>query len=341
MSDLSLTGLHHMSAITGNTARNVAFYTDVLGLRLVKQTVNQDDVSAYHLFYGDNIGHPGTELTFFDFTDAAPNRPGTGMIHEIALRVPDRAALAWWQQHLTAVLSTPLAPGDLQISARGDRLALPFADPDGLRLALVADPLVQGADDAMQWQPWPASPIPAAVAIRGMAAVTMLVARLEPTAHLLTQVLNFREATTYIEGGPLYGDAPLTVYTTGAGGLGTEVHVQARPELARGYPGVGGVHHVAFRTPDDAQQRAWRERLVAARVNVTEVIDRFYFHSLYFREPGHALFEIATDGPGFAADEDINHLGEALALPPFLEPYRREITAGLHPLLAPTEQGGV
>jgi glyoxalase family protein len=338
MSDFSLTGLHHMSAITNNTARNVTFYTKVLGLRLVKQTVNQDDVSAYHLFYGDNIGHAGTELTFFDFANAAPNEPGTGMIHEIALRVPDRAALEWWQHHLTEHLAaSSLATGDLRISDRGGRLALPFADPDGLRLVLLTEPQGRLADDAAHWQPWAASPVPAEVAIRGLAAVTMQVARLEPTAHLLTQVLNFRETLTFTEGGPLYGEMPITVFATAAGGLGAEVHVQARPDLPRGYPGVGGVHHVAFRTPDDAQQIAWRQRLVAARVNVTNVIDRFYFHSLYFREPGHALFEIATDGPGFAADEDSAHLGEHLALPPFLEPQRREIVAQLHPLMAPTE----
>ena len=335
MSDLFLTGLHHMSAITNNTARNVTFYTTVLGLRLVKQTVNQDDVSAYHLFYGDNIGHAGTELTFFDFADAARNRPGTGMIHEIALRVPDRAALDWWQQHLIGALPTPAVQGDLEISERGGRLALPFADPDGLRLVLTTDPQVHVPDDAAHWQPWAASPIPAEFAIRGLASVTMQVAHLEPTTHLLTQVLNFRETMTYSAGGPWFGDTPITVFATAAGGLGAEVHVQARPDLQRGYPGVGGVHHIAFRTPDDAQQGAWRQRLLDAQVNVTNVIDRFYFHSLYFREPGHALFEIATDGPGFASDEDIAHLGEHLALPPFLEPHRREIAAQLHPLMSP------
>ncbi len=333
MSDLSLTGLHHMSAITNNTARNVTFYTTVLGLRLVKQTVNQDDVSAYHLFYGDNIGHAGTEMTFFDFADAAPNRPGSGMIHEIALRVPDRAALEWWQQHLAAALPAPTLEGDGQIGERGGRLALPFADPDGLRLVLTTDPQVTVPDDAARWQPWAASPIPAEFAIRGLAAVTMQVAQLAPTARLLTQVLNFCETQTYGAGGPWFGDTPITVFATAAGGLGAEVHVQERPDLRRGAPGVGGVHHVAFRTPDDAQQLEWQQRLVAAGVGVTDVIDRFYFHSLYFREPGHALFEIATDGPGFAADEDIAHLGEHLALPPFLEPHRREIAAQLHPLM--------
>ena len=334
MSDLSLTGLHHISAITGNTARNVTFYTDVLGLRLVKQTVNQDDVSAYHLFYGDNIGHAGTEVTFFDFPGAIPNRPGTGTIHEIALRVTDRAALEWWQARLTTDIGTPRAAGDLEIIDRAGRLALPFADPDGLRVALVTDPQVTPQDDPAQWQPWAASPVPPAMAIRGLASVTVLVARAEPTAQLLTEVLNFREAGTYIDGGQQFGKTPITIFATAAGGLGAEVHLLARPELPHGMAGVGGVHHVAFRTPDDVQQVAWRERLVAAGVGVTHVIDRFYFHSLYFREPGHALFEIATDGPGFAADEDIAHLGEQLALPPFLEPHRREIVAQLHPLMA-------
>ncbi len=335
MNDLSLTGLHHISAITGDTARNVTFYTQTLGLRLIKQTVNQDDVSAYHLFYGDNIGHPGTEVTFFDFPGATPNRPGVGMIHEIALRVPDQAALEWWRRHMASANLSSLAEGDLTIVDRGGRLALPFADPDGLRVALVADPqATSGNDDASHWQPWAASPIPAAVAIRGLASVTVQVARTEPTANLLTQVLNFRQTGEYVDGGGQYGGAPITVFATAHGGLGAELHLLARPELPRGTPGVGGVHHVAFRTPDDAQQGAWRARLVAAGVGVTEVIDRFYFHSLYFREPGHALFEIATDGPGFTADEDVAHLGERLSLPPFLAPYRREIEAQLHPLMA-------
>lgn len=332
MSNLALTGLHHITAITGNTARNVMFYTRVLGLRLIKQTVNQDDVSAYHLFYGDNIGHAGTEVTFFDFPDAAANRPGTGMIAEVGLRVPDAAALAWWQRHLKATLTTPLAPGDLELTERAGRLALPFTDPDDLHLALLADPQAPTADD--QWQPWAASPIPPEVAIRGLGAITVLVARQEATARLLTEVMQFREMATYTDGGQRYGQTPITIFATAAGGLGTEVHLLARPELPRGLPGVGGVHHAAFRTPDDPQQVAWRQRLVAAGVAVTEVIDRYYFHSLYFREPGHALFEIATDGPGFTADEDIAHLGEHLSLPPFLEPHRQQIEAQLHPLMA-------
>jgi len=335
MSDLTLTGLHHISAITGDTARNVTFYTQTLGLRLIKQTVNQDDVSAYHLFYGDEIGHPGTEVTFFDFPGAAPNRPGVGMIHEIALHVPDHAALEWWREHLAKVALPPRDADALTIVDRGGRLALPFADPDGLRVALVADP--NETADARNWRPWPASPIPPAVAIRGLASVTVQVARLELTAKLLTEVLNFRQTGEYTDDEGLYGGAPITVFSTAEGGLGAEVHLVARPELQRGSPGVGGVHHVAFRTPDDPQQVAWRERLVDAGVGVTEVIDRFYFHSLYFREPGHALFEIATDGPGFTADEDIAHLGERLSLPPFLAPYRREIEAQLHPLMQTTE----
>ena len=184
------------------------------------------------------------------------------------------------------------------------------------------------------WQPWAASPIPAEYAIRGLASVTVLVANAMPTARLLTEVLNFHAAGTYVDAGRLYGETPITIYATAAGGLGAEVHLLAQPGLPRGVPGVGGVHHVAFRTPDDTQQAQWHERLVAAGVGVTNVIDRYYFHSLYFREPGHALFEIATDGPGFTGDEDVAHLGEHLALPPFLERYRAEIAAGLHPLMA-------
>jgi glyoxalase family protein len=330
MNDLALTGLHHITAITGDTTRNVQFYTQVLGLRLVKQTVNQDDVSAYHLFYGDNVGHAGTEITFFDFPGAAANRPGTGIIDEIGLRVPDRAALIWWQRRLKESISSPPAQGDLELTDRAGRLVLPFADPDGLRLALKAESQGKATDD--HWQPWANSPIPPEVAIRGLAAITVLVERSDPTAKLLTEVMNFREVTTYVDGGQRYDRAPIMIYTTGAGGLGAEVHLVARPALPRGRPGVGGVHHAAFRTPDDPQQVLWRQRLASASVGVTEVIDRYYFHSIYFREPGHALFEIATDGPGFTADEDSEHLGEQLSLPPFLEPYRQQIEAQLHPL---------
>src|SRR5215212_1935658 len=257
---MELGGLHHVTAVTGNAPGNLDFYTNTLGLRLVKKTVNQDDVSAYHLFYGDEAGSPGTEVTFFDWAGIGPNLPGTGSIVEIGLRVPDRAALDWWAQWFD---ESGLAHGG--VTEIAGHPTLRFADPEGQHLALVA-----GGSDV--------------------------------------------------------------VFESGPGGPGTEVRVEERPDLPPSRLGSGGVHHVAFRAPNDTEHRAWRDRVRAAGIGITDVIDRYYFKSLYFREPGRILFEIATDGPGFATDEDAEHLGERLALPPFLEPHRAEIEAGLRPL---------
>ena len=317
---LELGGLHHVTAVTAHAAENVAFYTQTLGLRLVKKTVNQDDVSAYHLFYGDEAGHAGTEVTFFDWAMAAPNRPGTGEIAAIALRVDDQATLDWW-----AARFRDLGVAHGSIADRAGRAALPFTDPEGQRLELVEDGGVPGAPAGVAWS---GSPVPAERQIRGLSAVTLVVARLAPTAALLTEVLGFRPARQ--EPSPDGGE--MAVFEAGPGGPGTEVRVLARPDLPRARQGRGGVHHVAFRTPDDEQHQRWQQRLAAAGVNVTPVIDRYYFRSLYFNEPGGVLFEIATDGPGFATDEDAAHLGERLALPPFLEPHRARIEAGLRPL---------
>ncbi len=323
---LQLAGLHHVTAVTGDAPRNVAFYTQVLGMRLVKKTVNQDDVSAYHLFYGDSLGHAGTELTFFDWPDAGANRAGTGTIAAIALRAPDAASLVRWAQRLDAH-AVPHAP----IEERGGRATLAFTDPEGQRLELVAP--APSEESTPGGEPWAGSPVPPADQLRGLHAVRLDVARVGPTAHTLTQAMGFRPSGHYEV--PSANGAPahtVHIYQTGAGGLGTEVQLAERPDLARGRVGIAGVHHVAFRTADDEQQLAWRDRIVASGLQPTPVIDRFYFHSVYFREPGGVLFEIATDGPGFATDEDPAHLGEHLALPPFLEPYRTEIEANLRPI---------
>ncbi|MBV9851869.1 MAG: ring-cleaving dioxygenase [Armatimonadetes bacterium] len=316
---MQLTGLHHVTAVTGDAPANLAFYTDTLGLRLVKKTVNQDDVSAYHLFYGDAAGHPGTEVTFFDWPRIGPNVPGAGGISAIALRVPGPAALEWWARRLTDV---GVQCGDIE--ERGGRLTLDFADPEGQRLQLVDDGGAPGGT------PWPRSPVPAEHGLKGLDGVALTVRRLGPTAEVLTEVLGMRRAREYERQG-----RRVVVFEMGAGGPGAELHVEERPDLSRGHVGAGGVHHVAFRTPDDAEQAAWRGRIRAAGLVTSDLIDRFYFRSLYFREPGGVLFEIATDGPGFAADEDPAHLGERLSLPPFLEPQRRRIEAGLRPLAGP------
>lgn len=324
---MQLTGLHHLTAVTANAAENVRFYTEVLGLRLVKKTVNQDDVSAYHLFYGDSEGSPGTELTFFDWSYTAPRRHGTGTVSEVGLRVPDADALIWWGARFKE-----LGVKHEEIIERNGRATLVFEDSEGQRLALVEDdaqPKVAGGT------PWTGSPVPEKYAIRGLNHVTTTVARLDLTEHVLTEVMGFKPSGSYAIAGENAGE--VLVYSTGEGGPGAELHVALRPNLQRGTVGRGGVHHVAFRTPTDETHAAWQERLAGAGINVTPVIDRFYFRSLYFREPGGVLYEIATDGPGFATDEDAAHLGERLSLPPFLERRRAEIEAGLKPLTASSE----
>ena len=318
---MQLHGLHHLTAVTGNAPGNVTFYTQVLGLRLVKKTVNQDDVSAYHLFYGDAQGNAGTEVTFFDWARIPKHQPGVGDISSTGLRVPGRASLDWWASRLDEFGIKHSGVHD-----RGGRLTLAFTDPEGQRLQLVDDGGAAGG------KPWADSPIPAEHFIRGLDNVTLTVRRLEPTAQVLTQVLGMREDRSYTHDGHA-----VTVFAMAEGGAGAELHIEERADLPRTMVGVGGVHHVAFRTPDAAQHAAWLTRIRGAGIGTSDLVDRFYFRSLYFREPNGILFEIATDGPGFATDEDPEHLGESLALPPFLEPHRRKIEAGLKPL--PTSRG--
>jgi len=314
---MELTGLHHVTAITRTAAENIQFYTETLGLRLVKKTVNQDDVSAYHLFYGDSVGHAGTEMTFFDWRQSAPNRDGIGAISATALRVSSPEVLAWWQARFD---SLGIPHGGIEEVA--GRQMLRFTDPEGQALSLVADGGIAGGT------PWDKSPVPVASGIRGLDSVTLTVRRLALTADVLVQTLGFRQTREY----RAEGDHAVAVFETGPGGPGTEVHIAERPDLPPARQGAGGVHHIAFRTPDGTEQQEWRRRLIRAGMPVSEQIDRYYFQSLYFREPNGILFEIATDGPGFATDEDPAHLGERLALPPFLEPRRAQIEAGLRPL---------
>lgn len=316
---MNLGGLHHVTAVTSNAVENVAFYTQILGLRLVKKTVNQDDVSAYHLFYGDSLGHAGTEVTFFDWPQIGENVPGAGATSAIGLRVPGRAALTWWAKRFD-----DLEVAHEPIGERAGRAAIAFQDPEGQHLELVDDGGAPGG------APWDQSPVPVEMGIRGLHAVTIVVDTLAPTERVLTQVLGFERTGEYPF--PENPSRRAFVFSTGKGGPGAEVHVEVRPQAAPARLGRGGVHHVAFRTPNEEEHRQWRERIAAAGLGVTPVIDRYYFKSIYFREPGGVLFEIATDGPGFATDEDAAHLGERLALPPFLEPYRARIEAGLRPL---------
>ena len=322
---IELGGLHHLTAITAHAPENVAFYTDALGLRLVKKTVNQDDVSAYHLFYADADGNAGTEVTFFDWASVPRKRPGVGEVAAVGLRVLDRETLAWWAMRFD---ERGVSHGP--IGERNGRAFLPFTDPEGQRLELVEDGVGATIPPGVTWD---ASPVPAARQIRGLSAVTLVVRDIAGTAAVLTEVLGFRELAreAVADGGED------VAYEVGPGGAGAQVRVRVRPDLPGARQGAGGVHHVAFRTPNDEQHALWQRRIAATGLGVTPVIDRFYFKALYFREPGGILFEISTDGPGFATDEAAAHLGERLALPPFLEPRRAAIEAGLQPL--PTRAG--
>ncbi|MFT0859318.1 ring-cleaving dioxygenase [Ancylobacter sp. G4_0304] len=314
---MQLTGIHHLTAITAQAGANHAFYTGTLGMRLVKKTVNQDDTSAYHLFYADAVASPGSDLTFFDW-DVQPERRGTHSVIRTSLRVSGRATLDWWAERLTAA-----GVAHDGIVERDGRLTLDFEDPEGQRLALVDD---GGAGDA---NPWDRSPVPAEHQIRGLGPIVMSVPALEQTDIVLTRVMEMRRVRDYELAG-----SKVHVYEMGEGGPAAELHVAVEPHLKPARQGAGAVHHVAFRTPDMEQYRAWAKRLNELRVPSSGPVDRFYFKSLYFREPNGILFEIATDGPGFAQDEPLETLGESLSLPPFLEARRAQIEAGLTPLTA-------
>lgn len=312
---MDLTGIHHLTAITANAPANKRFYTDTLGLRLVKKTVNQDDTSAYHLFYADGQATPGTDLTFFDWP-TAPEHRGTHSISRTGLRIaPD--SFDFWTDRLG---TAGLTHGD--ISTQGGRAALDFEDPEGQRFRLIAD-------DAGEAHPWAQSPVPAEHQIRGLGPITISVPKLDPTQALLTKVLNMREIGEHASPD---GEGRVHVFEMGSGGAAAELHVAVQPDLPVARQGAGGVHHVAFRTPDVKAISDWAERLSAFRIASSGEVERYYFRSLYFREPGGNLFEIATDGPGFAVDEPMDSLGESLALPPFLENRRAQIEAGLKPL---------
>jgi glyoxalase family protein len=319
---MNITGLHHLTAITSDIGRNHRFYTEVLGLRLVKRSVNQDDISAYHLFYADGAGSPGTDITFFDW-NLPRERRGAHSIVRTGLRVSGGPSLEWWAGRL----SDHGVEHD-GITARDGRAVLDFEDPEGQRLTLVDD-AGRGHDPVV----WERSPVPAEHQLRGLGPVVMSVPTLRPTDIILTEVLRMRPDREYTD--PLFGPGGVHVFVMGdeaAPGPGAELHVAVQPDLPPVRQGAGGVHHVAFRTPDEAQYRAWVERLGELGIPNSGPVDRYYFRSLYFREPAGVLFEIATDGPGFAVDEDPERLGEEVALPPFLEDRRAEIEANLRPI---------
>ncbi|MFC4637637.1 ring-cleaving dioxygenase [Deinococcus hohokamensis] len=324
MSTLHLTGIHHLTAVSADIRENKRFYTQDLGMRLVKRSVNQDDVSAYHLFYADGVGTPGTDLTFFDWP-VPRERRGNHTVTRTALRVRDEASLDYWHSRLKALNIT-----HGEIVERDGRPTLDFEDHEGQRLALVVD---GGTGDAPT--PWEASPVPAEHQIRGLGPITMTVPNLRNTDLVLQRVMHLRPVREYPD--PQSPAHTVHVYemgdpATGRGGPHTELHVAVRPDLPPAHPGAGGVHHVAFRTPTDADYHAWTEHFSHFGLQTSGEVDRYYFRSLYFREPNGILYEIATDGPGFGVDEDPATLGEKVILPPRFEARRAEILAGLKPI---------
>lgn len=315
---MELTGIHHLTAVTANARENLRFYTQTLGMRLVKKTVNQDDVSAYHLFYADGLAAPGSDLTFFDWA-TPPEQRGSHSISGTGLRVNGVESLRWWQQRLADLNVT-----HGEIVERNGRQVLDVEDFEGQRLTLVDD---GGVGEA---HPWERSSVPAEHQIRGLGPIKITLTRLEPTDTVLTRILNMQKVAEYPE--PADPQHTVHVYAMGAGGAAAELHVSVQPGLKFYQPGAGGVHHVAFRVPDEDQYHAWQRHLTSRGIRTSGEINRFYFQSIYFREPNGILFELATDGPGFAVDEPLEHLGEGLSLPPFLEPQRAYIEANLKPL---------
>ena len=309
-----ITGLHHITCIAADPQENLDFYAGILGMRLVKKSVNQDVPDTYHLFYADAEGHPGADLTFFPWPDQPAARRGTGLAVEVALAIPS-GSLAYWAERLARHHVPTGEP-----ARRCGEMALPITDRHGLSLALIE------TADSREFVPWERSPVPAERQILGLHAARLWERDLDTTARFLTQVLGFT-AMGEEDGWHRYG--------LGDGGSGKHLEVRALPDVGRGVWGTGITHHLAWRVPDDAAQLALRARVEGAGRRPTEVIDRFWFRSVYFLEPGGVLFEIATDGPGFTADEPLEALGERLVLPPWLEPSRETIEGALQPLRAP------
>jgi glyoxalase family protein len=299
---MKLDGIHHITAITGDAQSNVDFYVGVMGLRLVKKSVNQDDPTVYHLFYGDEHAHPGLDLTFFEYPGAAPGRAGDGMIHRVVWRVGGPEALDFWAERL--------AGRGIEVQRSGDSLV--FADPEGLEHELL---VADVSDDPLTAEH---PEVPAEHALQGFHGVRAYGSQPEASRHLL-ETLGFEDRGQDWEA---------------RGEQRGSLYVYDQPPAERGIQGAGSVHHVAW-TSDDEDHEAWRDRVQQGGGRPTPVIDRHYFRSIYFREPSGVLFEIATRSPGFAVDEPLEHLGEKLSIPPFLESRRPEIEATVRPLENP------
>jgi glyoxalase family protein len=310
----SVLGIHHITAIASDPQQNIDFYTGVLGLRLVKVTVNFDDPQAYHLYYGDGHGRPGTILTFFSWPGARRGRQGNGQVTAASFAVP-KDSLNFWRERLgqNSIASAVLPE-------RFGQRVLSFSDPDGMRVELVETTVIDAS------HLWEGSGVPAEFAVHGFLGATLSETGYERTAALLTETMGFLLL------GQEQNRFRYESVHSHAGEAGRFVDVVCAPAAQEGRVAVGTIHHIAFRTPDDAQQREWLGELGRLNYNVSPVMDRVYFHSIYYREPGGILFEIATDSPGFAVDEPVEKLGESLKLPPWLETLRPQIEAALPPI---------
>jgi glyoxalase family protein len=310
----SIPGIHHVTCITADVQKCVDFYVSVLGLRFIKKSINQDMPDTYHIYFGDYVGTPGTAMTFFGWPAWPKQRPGSGQVTTVSFQVP-AGSLGFWSNRLKE-LSV-----DHRMVDRVDTDALVLHDPDGIELELVA----RSSDERRT--PWPDGPVDSDHAIRGFDSVTMTLAEVAATFNLLTSVMGFRVASE---------EGKRTRFETGAGGPHATLDVIEAPEGPGGEESTGTVHHVAWRTPDADSQKVWRDALMTAGRNVTPVIDRWYFKSIYFREPGGVLFEIATDGPGFTVDESPEELGTTLSLPPWFQVRRDRLDEILPPIVVPT-----
>jgi glyoxalase family protein len=310
----SLPGIHHVTSITGDVQRCVDFYVGVLGLRFIKKSINQDVPDTYHIYFGDYLGTSGTAMTFFGWPSWPKRKAGSGQVTTVSFAVPQRS-LDFWNGRLRKL------GVEMSRASRFGTDAIVLADPDGIELELVG----MASDD--RWVPWKDSPVDEENAIRGFHSVTMTVAESTATVDLLVKTMGFRKAAQ---------DGRRTRFETGQGGPDAILDVVESPEGPEGEESVGTVHHVAWRAADAAHQSEWREALVKAGRNVTPVIDRYYFKSIYFREPGGVLFEIATDGPGFTIDEPAESLGTTLSLPPWFQVRRDTLDATLTPIVVPT-----
>ena len=303
-----LLGIHHVTAMTDDAMRNYEFFTDILGMRLVKKTVNQDDIQTYHTFFADDVGSPGTDMTFFDFPNNPKGIRGTNSISRTGLRVPDDAALEYYLKRFNE-----FGVKNEGIKELFGKKVLPFEESDGQRYQLFSDENNKGVEPGT---PWKNGPVPEDIAIYGLGPIEITVSYYDDFKQVLTSIYDMK---------PIIEEDDVTVFEVGAGGNGGQV-ILRKDETKQGQQGYGEVHHVSFRVEDHAAIKAWEEKYNELGVGHSGNVDRFYFEALYARV-GHILIELSTDGPGFMGDEPYETLGESLALPPMLEPKREQIEA--------------